>query len=396
MRLLPSDPDIETLVGRIKSRDIDLQPDFQRGEVWSQTKQRRLIDSILRDWHVPPIHVVQQPDTKKQDVLDGQQRLVAIRDFVNGVFPVDGRIEPIDEDILPLHGLRYAELPLEWKRQFDQFTIRVFRIVDFSPEEPAELFFRLNQPVALTSAEQRNAFFGPVRSQVKVLVDAIEKLSFGFSNSRMALDDVVARVCLSIENGSILEKVTAAKLTQRYRERNPFSAPSLVVCNFAVTCFATSSTDWNEKLALNKATLFSWLWASACLSMHYTTDIAPKLLAHAMNLCDNLRKPQDEENQSNFLLPNGRVLSPKKLAELVAMFADRSSSRVSDVSSVVARDIVIWVFLSHGIQEIEIGKSNPYTQLLMNAVRTYNADDKMTGMQLVTNLMESEKWGTIR
>jgi len=90
MRLLPSDPDIQTIVSRIESGVIDLQPDFQRGEVWSIAKKKRLIDSILRNWHVPPLHVV-MTDGGIQEVLDGQQRLVAIRDFVRGLFPVDGK-----------------------------------------------------------------------------------------------------------------------------------------------------------------------------------------------------------------------------------------------------------------------------------------------------------------
>ena len=33
MRLIPWDPDVETIARRIKTGDIDLQPDFQRGEV---------------------------------------------------------------------------------------------------------------------------------------------------------------------------------------------------------------------------------------------------------------------------------------------------------------------------------------------------------------------------
>src|SRR3954469_11696763 len=54
MKLLPSDPDIQTIVGRIGSGDLDLQPNFQRGEVWTTSKKKKLIDSVLRDWHVPP------------------------------------------------------------------------------------------------------------------------------------------------------------------------------------------------------------------------------------------------------------------------------------------------------------------------------------------------------
>lgn len=110
------------------------------------------------------------------------------------MFAVDGRIEPYDEEIYGLHGTRYEELPVEWRRKFDQFSIRVFKIVEFEPEEPAELFFRLNQPTKLTSAEQRNAFFGPARSLVKKLASSFNDVPIGFSNARMAVDDVVARV----------------------------------------------------------------------------------------------------------------------------------------------------------------------------------------------------------
>lgn len=94
MRLIGSDPDIQTIVSRIKTGDIDLQPDFQRGEVWSRAKKQRLVDSVLREWHVPPIHVIEDLTSRKQEVLDGQQRLTAIRDFVDGEFAVDGTVIP--------------------------------------------------------------------------------------------------------------------------------------------------------------------------------------------------------------------------------------------------------------------------------------------------------------
>ena len=63
--------EIETIISRITHGDIDLQPDFQRGEVWSINKQKKLIDSILRGWRIPPIHFVQSKDAI-DEVLDGQ------------------------------------------------------------------------------------------------------------------------------------------------------------------------------------------------------------------------------------------------------------------------------------------------------------------------------------
>src|SRR3990172_10717770 len=112
MRLQSSDPDIATIGSRIESGDINLQPDFQRGEVWSEAKKQRLIDSILRNWHVPPIHIIVIAEAGTQEVLDGQQRLASIRDFMRGILTVDGTIEPADSRIARLDGMTYHELPL--------------------------------------------------------------------------------------------------------------------------------------------------------------------------------------------------------------------------------------------------------------------------------------------
>ncbi len=52
---------IETVVSRIRDGSLNLQPEFQRGEVWSVAKKKKLIDTILRGWKIPPIHVI-SPD----------------------------------------------------------------------------------------------------------------------------------------------------------------------------------------------------------------------------------------------------------------------------------------------------------------------------------------------
>jgi hypothetical protein len=40
MKLTSSEPDIRTIIARIDSGDIDLQPEFQRQEVWPTAKKR--------------------------------------------------------------------------------------------------------------------------------------------------------------------------------------------------------------------------------------------------------------------------------------------------------------------------------------------------------------------
>ena len=221
MKFTTQDPDIETIYRRIIEADYDLQPDFQRGEVWTLKKQQRLIDTVLRGWHIPPVHLVVRPEGTS-DVLDGQQRLTAIRDFIDGAFTIDGLIEPEKDDLQELHGLRFAQLPASIKRNFRKFTIRVFELTDYEPDEPHELFFRLNQPTNLTEAEKRNAFIGGPRNQIKNLVrefaeQGLSKERVGFSNARMAYDDLIGRFLLTLEIGSLGEKITAGRITARYR-----------------------------------------------------------------------------------------------------------------------------------------------------------------------------------
>lgn len=340
MRLEPSDPDIETVVTRITRNDLNLQPEFQRGEVWSQAKRQRLIDSILRDWHIPPIHVIEITRSRQQEVLDGQQRLAAIRDFVHNEFPVDGSIEPVSDELRALHGMKFHQLPDEWKRRVYQFTLRVFRVLDYKPDEPGELFFRLNQPTSLTAAEQRNAFFGPVREQIKVLVAELETGQkdiglLGFSNHRMAYDDLLARVCFSVENGSITTKVTAAALIELYRRTEPLADDTIARTKRAVSTLSDVNLSLDTDYRLSKATAYSWL-IFLVRAESWNEEIKRDPLSAFMRWFSEQRANADNDISISWA---GLPLD----GDLLRTFGDRATARVADVSSVILRDAVLWM-----------------------------------------------------
>lgn len=348
MRLLPSDPDVETIISRIETDDLNLQPDFQRGEVWTRVKKQRLVDSILRDWHVPPIHVIEITSTRRQEVLDGQQRLVAIRDFYRNDFPVDGSIEPIDPLIIKLGGLKYRDLPDDARRQFNQFTIRIFRIVDYKSSEPAELFFRLNQPTNLTSAEQRNAFFGPVREQIKGLVDSLgqfglDKSFLGFSNSRMAYDDVLSRVALSVERGTIGEKIAATDLVELYRTDSFFSQSTEAKVRDALRLLGQAGQARKHHPRFNKATMYSWLiFVIRANSHQFTHQIDSAMLAKLLEFFEDQRFSTSLGAGPD--MP--QMIGGLSTEWIFQVYEDRSTSRVADVSSVILRDMAIWFIFS--------------------------------------------------
>lgn len=356
MRLIPWDPDVQTVIIRIDSGAIDLQPDFQRGEVWPRSKKQRLIDSILRNWHVPPIHVIENDVTQKQEVLDGQQRLAAIRDFVHGEFAVDGQTAPADELIGSLNGLKYRELPPQVRRQFDQFTLRVYRIVDFKSSEPAELFFRLNQPTNLTGAEQRNAFFGPVRDQVRDLVkslldEGLDKEFLGFSNVRMSYDDVVSRVVLTLERGSIGQKIASNDLVELYRREEPVTRGVESLVLEAIKLLAKIRRFELKHPRFNKATLYSWLVFLVRGINSGNGLFNSRRVAEFMDHFERLRSQvslgllEDDEAKTS--------VAGRPLDWLLSVYEDRSTSRVADVSSIVLRDIVLWLLFSSFVEATE-------------------------------------------
>ncbi|ENP8321494.1 TPA: DUF262 domain-containing protein [Vibrio vulnificus] len=340
MHIKTSDPDISSIVNRIKRGLIDLQPDFQRGEVWNPLKKQRLIDSILRGWHIPPIHLISSPSTDKIEVLDGQQRLVSIRDFIEGEFPINGTLEPKDNEIFALDGLYWDELPQHYRDHIELFTIRFLTISDYKIGEPGELFHRLNHPTSLTSAEQRNAFFGESRQQVKSIADymtnqlGFDKSTIGFTNSRMAYDDVVAKLLVTIENGVLGKKITSSAITDKYRSENGFSKRCISLLKSALTTLSEALELSGATVRFNKASFHSWVLFVISLEKF---NLPIKKLA---NFISDFELSRTNDELDFFAHPKFKATT-EGVKQAVTVFIDRSTSRVADTSSVILRDVVL-------------------------------------------------------
>ena len=323
MKLTPSEPDLKTIVERIENGDIDLQPDFQRNEVWSRAKKRKLIDTVLRGWSIPPVHLV-ITEGGRAEVLDGQQRLASIRDFMTNKFTIDGKVSPLDSTIETLHGKLFRRLDDNTRRHFEQYPLKCFRITDYSPEEPNELFYRLNQPTLLTAGEQRNALYGPARQQMKELVSEFEALgnsvsTLGFSNIRLAYDDVIARILYFVERGSFAEKATETRVSERFKSSEPFPEHTFECCKYAITAFTESRSRFNS-FRLNKASLLSWLLFYA-------------------RFYDNVEVDLDYFMEFHDFWQTGAHITADAVLEL---YQDRISLRVTDVTSVAYRDFALF------------------------------------------------------
>lgn len=387
MKCQTTELEIETLVHRIKEGDMDLQPDFQRGEIWTPQKKKKLIDSILRGWRIPPIHVVRSSEVI-DEVLDGQQRLAAIRDFSDNVICVDGHIEPLDSSLIELDGLYYKDLPKEWQRKFRQYSVNIVRLTEFKPEEPAELFYRLNQPTALTSAEQRNAYIGVTRDQVKNLSNqfiaqgASQEL-IGFSNSRLAYDEIISKFCYTLKIGTLKKKITATDISEQYRSNEPFSDECIETVGSTTKRLMDCIQGRQDfKFSFNKATLFSWL-----VFIRQNLSLDDKQMQEIMvnfEFCRGYIKGKYKKFEVEYFGTYTQLKKSLPFFEIMLnTFNQRSSMGSTDALSIIYRDIIIHIF-----RDAFLGGD---TDLLQCAVSTFWKMENMN--DVLEQIAERYNWG---
>ncbi|CNE27446.1 Uncharacterized conserved protein [Yersinia similis] len=376
MKINTTDPDLRTIFARIDEGSLDLQPDFQRAEVWQLPKKKLLIDTILRGWQVPPVHVILNEESDIQEVLDGQQRLSAIRDFMYNKFKINGYIEPLDDDIKELDGLTFDKLPQKIKNRLERYAIRVFEIVEYNQGEPGELFNRLNESLKLTSAEKRNAYVGYLRNQIKSLVDylgdnGLDKNFLGFSNQRMAYHDLFIKLCYMLEKNSLIASYTEKQLNDRAREDEPFDDSVIELVRSAILVLSKSRRvldSQGQGIHITKATLISWLYFFAN-TLKYNKELDGKLVDFFVNF---------EMNRFTFkeygdLRGIFEIRNLDQVKELLEEFNFRAVSRVMTGSSLLIRDFIISLFFMKsypGLTEIfdlmKVGNLETAVEALIN------------------------------
>ena len=89
------------LMPRERALGAYILPPFQRPPVWSLEQKVRLIESFLDELPVPAYVVnrdLDPPYTHERWLLDGQQRITAVLEFVSGAFAVRGlRFQDVSE-----------------------------------------------------------------------------------------------------------------------------------------------------------------------------------------------------------------------------------------------------------------------------------------------------------
>ena len=149
------DKSVSDLVSMIGSKDISLDPDYQRNYIWDNKKASLLVESILLSVPIPAIYVAEEIDSR-WTVIDGLQRLNSLRRFCDNEFRLTG-LEVLTE----LNGLLYSRLNPKASRILRNGILRIIVVLQESdPEIKYDIFLRLNRgSIKLNEQELRNCLY---------------------------------------------------------------------------------------------------------------------------------------------------------------------------------------------------------------------------------------------
>lgn len=170
-----SDWTTETIMSQLRKGNINLNPIFQRREVWTRGRKSLLIESIILNLPIPQIVLAERKDRPNTYiVLDGKQRLLTIRQFcVDSQNQGDEGFETLFLEKLSLrsdlNGESYETLAsnpdhADIVNAFDNHTIRTVVIRNWPDSDYLHrVFLRLNTgSVPLSPQELRQALIpGP-------------------------------------------------------------------------------------------------------------------------------------------------------------------------------------------------------------------------------------------
>lgn len=96
---------------------IDINPDFQRGEVWSNKSQTLFVDSLIKQLPIPSLCISLDIKTQKRLVIDGLQRITSIIKFLDT--EKDWKLSVTEDVDSRLSGKKVSEIKKENESLFE-------------------------------------------------------------------------------------------------------------------------------------------------------------------------------------------------------------------------------------------------------------------------------------
>ena len=285
---------------------LDLQPTYQRGYVWKDDFKDKLIYSIIKSYPTGNIsvRVLKIPNAKgaKSEVVDGQQRLTTIRDFVSNQYIIKSEwskkiIEVIknyyesagvqDETVHKLVKklnnkgnvrLKFNDLPEIIKGNINSYNIPMTYIADATDQQVREYFRFLQNQERLRAGEIINSM---PATNLEVFLDNISHKNMfldiiGFSDDRAEFDKIFYSVIGLFD--SKISFGTTDKTIQSYAAKAETPTIGLNKVNTMVEQINSIISVGNSVLTATRKRFLKYLLLLSGLKLvDFSTDTVSKL-----------------------------------------------------------------------------------------------------------------------
>lgn len=149
-----SEREVASLITEIQEGRLKVKPFFQRRLVWTGRDKELFLDTVLKGLPFPEIFIAtHKVDTQKVRVhkwlVDGQQRVTTLRDYVSG-----------DLDIFYKEVKPFKDLPSEQQQDLLHYKVSVRDLGQITVPEIKEIFRRINSTdYSLNKIEILNALY---------------------------------------------------------------------------------------------------------------------------------------------------------------------------------------------------------------------------------------------
>ena len=140
----------------IDNKEIILDPDFQRNSnIWNDAKKAKLIESILMGIPIPLFYFAENKNGGLS-VVDGLQRLFAIKKFIDDDYPLKNL-----SYLQKLNRLKFSQLERDDQQRIERYQLQVNVISSNTPEYiKLNIFERINSgSTPLNKQEMRHALY---------------------------------------------------------------------------------------------------------------------------------------------------------------------------------------------------------------------------------------------
>ena len=277
---------INQIVKGMTNGTIRFDNAIQRGYVWDKKRASLLIDSVLREYPVPPIFTirteekitVRNKEVSVYDCIDGKQRSTAFKLFMENEFALTG-LEPIilaDGSEVDINGKTFEELDEEMQDAIKSYTLTVYYFSDITDEEVAEMMSRLNNGKVLTGTENARIKAKQLDTIKELASHAVltnyltEKAIKGYAN-----EDIIIKFALLLSDQTELSNKNVREAYETYSFGESTCKSIVDTMDFVLEAIEDSTDDKKLiKRMTSKANLITILYVAHEYLVNGNSDVS--------------------------------------------------------------------------------------------------------------------------